>query len=254
MATIKGFRRELSALDLTMAGVAGVIGSGWLLGALSSANVAGPASILSWIIGGIFMVVLAIPFLELSSLAPSTGALARWPQLTHGKLTSFLMGWGLYLSYAVVPPIEAEASIQYANNYIPGLYNNHTGLLTTEGLWIAALLVLVFFVVNWFGIKVFARVNTTVTLLKIAVPTATVIALIVVGFHGSNIVDVHHGGFMPYGWSGVLSAISLGGIAFSYEGFRQAIDLSGEGKNSKRDVPRALLYTLLGTMALYTLL
>ncbi len=254
MTNAEGFHKDLSGLDLTMAGVGGVIGSGWLLGSLSSANVAGPASILSWIIGGLFMVVLAIPFIELSSLAPSTGALARWPQLTHGKLTSFLMGWGLYLSYAVVPPIEAEASVQYANNYVHGLFNNHTGLLTGEGLLAAAILVLLFFVVNWFGVKLFARVNTTVTLLKILVPTATFIALLVVGFHGSNVSDIHHGGFMPYGWSGVFSAISLGGIAFSYEGFRQAIDLSGEGRNPKRDVPRALLYTLLGTMALYTLL
>lgn len=249
-----GLKRELSRLDLTMAGVGGVIGSGWLLGALQSANDAGPASIISWVIGGLFMLVLAIPFIELSSLAPSSGALARWPQLTHGTMTSFVMGWGLFLSYVVAPPIEAEASVQYANQYVHGLFNTATGLLTGRGLIVASLLVLLFFFVNYLGVRVFARVNTAVTLLKIAVPIVTFGALIIAGFHGSNISDSAHGGFMPFGTSGVLSAISLGGIAFSYEGFRQSIDLSGEGKNPKRDVPLALVYTLLGTMAIYTLL
>ncbi|PSR22504.1 MAG: aspartate:proton symporter [Sulfobacillus acidophilus] len=249
-----GYHKVLGLSGLTFASVAGVIGSGWLLGAITSANYAGPAAILSWIIGGIFILGIAIPEIEVASLAPSSGALARWPQLTHGKMASFLMGWMLFFSYATTPPIEAEAALQYSASYIPNVYNTSTGLLTTRGLVLGVLLLILFYFLNYFGIKLFSRVNNVITVLKVLVPLITIVALFTVGFHGHNFTDPRYGGFMPYGWVGVFSAVSLGGVAFAYEGFRQAIDLSGEARNPKRDVPLALIFTVFGTMLIYVLL
>lgn len=47
----KKLRKELSFIQLLFLSLGGIIGSGWLFGVLFGASVAGPASVLSWIIG-----------------------------------------------------------------------------------------------------------------------------------------------------------------------------------------------------------
>jgi amino acid transporter len=250
---VPGLRRELTLMQLVLANVGGIVGSSWLLGSMTSAQYAGPAAVLAWIAGGILTLFMALPFVELSSMIPESGALVRYPQYSHGSLVSFFAGWAIWLSYVVVPPIEAEATVQYANAYLPGLYSA-SGNLTGIGILLSMVLVVVFFIVNYLAVKVFARVNSVVTLFKFVVPTLTFLLLIILGFHGSNFTAPAHGGFIPFGAQGVMTAIAVGGVAFAYQGFRQAIDLAGESRNPERDVPRAVVYSLLIAIVLYTLL
>lgn len=63
-----------------------------------------------------------------------------------------------------------------------------------------------------------------------------------------------HGGFAPYGWAPGLSAIATAGIIYAYTGFQGPIDLSGEARNPRRDVPRAVIMSLAGSLVLYPLL
>ncbi len=243
-------RRELHIRDLFFANMAGIIGSGWLFGAIYAANIAGPASILAWLIGGLLMLVLALVYAELGGMLPKPGALVRYPQFSHGSLVSFILSWSVWIAYATVAPLEAEASVQYASYYVPALV--HGSSLTPIGLVTAALLVLVFFVLNYFGVKLMARVNGVVTALKIIIPVLTIVVLLFVGMHSANFS--HYGGFMPGGTASILSAITVSGIALSYTGFRQAIDMAGEAKNPARDVPRAVIASILVTIVIYTLL
>ncbi|MCY0882151.1 MAG: APC family permease, partial [Firmicutes bacterium] len=124
--------------------------------------------------------------------------------------------------------------------------------LSASGLLFAALLVILFFAINYFGIRLFARINTPLTLWKFFMPTFTIIVFLIVGLHGVNFS--HIAGFMPYKSSGTLSAVASAGIVFSYLGFRQAVDLSGEAKNPQRDVPRALILSITIGIIIYTLL
>lgn len=248
-----GLKKEISLLQLTLANVGGIVGSSWLLGSMVSAQYAGPAAVIAWVVGGLLTLFMALPFVELSSMIPEAGALVRYPQYSHGTLVSFYTGWAIWLSYVVVPPIEAEASVQYASTYLHGLYSA-SGTLTGLGILVSMALVAVFFLLNYFGVKLFARANAVATTFKFIVPALTVILLIFAGFHGSNFSNVQHGGFAPYGAQGVMSAIAVGGVAFAYQGFRQSIDLAGEAKNPQRDVPRAVIYSLIIAIVLYTLL
>jgi amino acid transporter len=243
----------MTLLQLVLANVGGIVGSSWLLGSMISAQYAGPAAILAWVFGGILTLFMAMPFVELSSTIPEAGALVRYPQYSHGSLVSFFTGWAIWLSYVVVPPIEAEASVQYANTYIHGLYSA-SGTLTPLGILVAAALVVVYFYINYLGVRMFARANTIATVFKFVVPALTLILLIVAGFHGGNFTATQHGGFAPFGAQGVMTAIAIGGVAFAYQGFRQAIDLAGESRNPHRDVPRAVVYSLVIAIVLYTLL
>jgi amino acid transporter len=247
----KGLKKEMSRLDLTMASLGAIIGSGWLFGALYGANTAGPAAIISWIVGGIAVLLIGLVYAELGGMLPESGAIARYPHYTHGHLTGFIMGWGAWIAYASVPAIEAEAVMQYAGHWVPGMWNTTTSLPTPLGTLVAALLMLAFFVLNYFGVRLFARVNTTVTFIKFIMPTLTILVFLFSGLHWSNLSS--HG-FAPYGTSGILQAVATSGIIFAYLGFRQAVDLAGEARNPQKDVPISIITAIFIAIVLYTLL
>src|ERR1700684_1364116 len=69
----RGLRREAGRTGLLFASLGGMIGSGWLFGALNAAKIAGPAAIISWVIGGIAVLLLAFVYAELSTLFPRPG-------------------------------------------------------------------------------------------------------------------------------------------------------------------------------------
>ncbi len=107
---------------------------------------------------------------------------------------------------------------------------------------------------NWYGIKLLARINyVAVTAIKFAVPSLTVIALFASGFHTDHLTKVG-GGFAPHGWSAVLSAVAGGGLIYSVNGFQAPVDLSGEARNPRRDVPRSILIAIGAAVLLYLLL
>lgn len=252
MATQQAFRKELGLVDLTFASLGGIIGSGWILAALNAASVAGPGSLLSWIIGGIAILLLGLVYSELGGMLPETGGVARYPQYTHGSLVSWLMGWAAWLTYVTVSPAEAVAIVQISGFSGVTKTVGTSTVLTTAGFLFAAVLMAFFLFVNYLGINMFKKVNTSLTWYKLFLPAGTAIIVILVGHHFSNFS--HYGGFLPYHFSSSLTAVGTTGIVFSYLGFRQAIDLAGEAKNPGRDVPRALIISILIGIVVYLLL
>jgi amino acid transporter len=243
-------KKTLNLLQLTFASTSAIIGSGWLLGIFESARYAGPASIISWLIGGVAIMLIALVYSELGSMLPLAGGLARYPKYTHGALLGFISSWILVIAGAAVSSIEAEASVQYLNYYIHGLYTNNS--LTPFGLLITFFMLFLFFLINIFGVKVFAKTNTFLTWFKLAIPLITAIVLIYESLKNGHLSYVQHYTLMPYGIDGIMKSISLGGIIFSYLGFRQAIELAGEAKNPGRDVPIATILSVIIGLAIYT--
>lgn len=243
------FRKEMSRLDLTMAGLGAIIGSGWLFGGLYASNDAGPAAVLGWVIGGVAVLLIGLVYAELSGMIPEAGGIARYPHFSHGSLVGFIMGWGAFIAYTTVPAIEAEAVVQYSEHYITAFSNNKGLAFAVE-----ALLVLIFFAINSYGVKAFAKTNTIVTTIKFIMPTLTVLVFLFVAPHWGNFSAKASGGFAPFGVSGILKSVASAGIVFSYLGFRQAVDLAGEARNPQRDVPRAILTAIGIAIVLYTLL
>ena len=86
----------------------------------------------------------------------------------------------------------------------------------------------IFTAVNFLAVRLFARVNSTITWWKVAIPVLTIIILFT-KFHSGNF-SPGAGGFMPYGWKAVFAAIPTAGIVFSYLGFEQADQLAGRGQ------------------------
>jgi amino acid transporter len=243
-------RRSLGYWQLTAIGFSGVIGSGWLLASMVAAQIAGPEAIVAWLVGGAVLALIALVMADLGAARPESGGLVRWPFYSNGRLVATIAGWGIWISYATNPPSESAATLEYMSKYVPQVYNGSS--LTTLGVLLGVGIMAVFVLLNWFGVQLFARVNGALTVAKFVVPALTVAALFASGFHKSNFSS--HGGFAPYGWAPGLSAIATAGIIYAYTGFQGPVDLSGEARNPRRDVPRAVLTSLALSAVLYLLL
>jgi amino acid transporter len=241
-------RREVGLIPLFMVSAGSVIGSGWLLGTLNASEVAGPAAIVSWIIGAILLIGIALVYAELGSAYPISGGTARFTWIHAGTLGGFFCGTFSYLQAVAIAPIEVEASIGYMNaKWWHGLENSQS-LLTGKGLVVGVAAMFLFTALNLLGVRWMAEGNTVAMVWKILVPVATVILIITHAFHASNFTA--GGGFMPYGIKGVFVALPLG-VIFALEGFEQAAQLAGEARNPKRDIPLAVVGSMLMGAALY---
>jgi amino acid transporter len=250
-----GLHRGLGRVALLFASVGSIIGSGWLFGALNASKIAGPAAMISWAIGGVVIIFIGLTYAELGTMFPVSGGVVRFPHYAFGGFASYMMGWITWLAAASVAPIEVEAAIQYASNYIGGLthVSGGTPVLTFPlGYAIAVALMAIFCWINFVGIRMFAKINTPIVWWKLFVISLVIVAFLVTEFHGSNLTKF--GGFTPYGWHGVFEAIATGGIVFSYLGFRQGVELAGETDNPSRNVPLAVVGSVVITAVIYILL
>lgn len=254
-ATDRRLRRSMSFQHLFFLSIGAIIGSGWLFAVLGANATAGPAVILSWIIGGILVLLIALNYAEVSGMLPRSGAIARYPHLTHGGFTGFLLSWAYFLSAVTVPAIEAEAVVTYASSYIPGLtvvQSGTTVLAWPAGILLAIVLMVVFLAINYYGIRFLSRLNTVITWWKLIVPVFTFVLLFLFSFHANNFTA--YGGFAPMGASPIFMAIATSGIVFAFLGFRQALDYAGEARDPQHDVPRATILSVLVAVVVYTLL
>jgi amino acid transporter len=104
-------RRDIGFVGLMFTSVGSIIGSGWLFGALGASEVAGPAAIISWILGGAAMILLALVHAELGGMFPVAGGSARFPHYAFGSLAGFAGGWFAFLGAVTTAPIEVEAAL-----------------------------------------------------------------------------------------------------------------------------------------------
>jgi amino acid transporter len=243
-------RRDVGFWGLMFISLGSIIGSGWLLGALTAAQVAGPASILSWILAAVILVVLALIHAELGAAYPVAGGTARFPLFAFGSVTGFTAGWAAWLQAVAIAPIEVEASLSYLNSI--GWVKDHLNLLTKDGLltlsgffW-ATLLMILFTVINTVGVKFLSESNTVMVIWKTAVPLLTIGVILVLSFHPGNFTA--GGGFAPFGAHGVFAALPLG-VVFALQGFEQCIQLAGEARDPQRDLSRAVIVAvIIGTI------
>ncbi len=129
-------------------------------------------------------------------------------------------------------------------------YVNDT--LTTSGISLSALLVIIYFMLNYWGVKVFARANSLITVFKFLIPGATIAGLIFTGFHSQNFGTTTS--FAPYGWPAVLTAVATSGIVFSFNGFQSPVNLAGEARHPSTSIPFAVIGSILLALVIYVLL
>ena len=259
-------KKVLTSWDLYFLSLGSIIGSGWLFAESASAGTAGPAAIISWVIGGILVLIITLVYAEIGAMIPRSGFITRYGHYSHGGIAGLFFGWAYFAARAAAPALEAEAVMTYAGSYIihPALIyyaknpldpSSSVTLLTGYGILIAGILITGFYFLNYFGVKLMGKTNQAVTWWKLIIPSLTIILMAFFLFHAGNFDNRSLGGFLPHNnISLVFEAISTDGIVFSYLGFRHTLDFAGEAKNPQRDIPRALIFAMLTSIAVYILL
>lgn len=241
-------RKDAGVIGLLFAGVGGMIGSGWLLGPFNAAQEAGPLSIGSWAIAAFVVLLLALVYAELAPMFPRSGGLVHICHVSHGDLLGRIWTWILFLAYVTIPPVETMAVVNYANNYIPGLVHS-SGLLTAPGFFVCLVLLALMIGFNFLAVRLVLAINTVATWIKLLTPIGTIVVFLSLSHHGQNMAATNQ-----VSATGMFTAVSTAGVFFALFGFRQAIDLAGETENPRRNLPIAVLGTVIIGAAVFIVL
>lgn len=251
-------RRKIGLFSAIMLALNSLIGSGWLFGSGSAAQIAGPAAILSWILGAVIIISIALTYVELGSMFPESGGMSRYAQYSHGPLLGFVAAWANWISLVTLVPMEAVAAVQYMSSW-PWSWANWTknfiknGSITFAGLGVVIIFMLIFTMINFGSVKIMTHFTNLISIFKILLPTLTITVLIASGFHGQNFGSNLHE-FMPYGSRSIFEATSVSGIIMSYDAFQTVINMGGELKNPRKNIVRGVLISMLITAAIYIML
>ncbi|MGW7312334.1 amino acid permease [Streptomyces sp. NPDC054854] len=130
-----------------MIGIGSIFGSGRLFGAGTAAQVAGPAALVAWVIGAVFIGMIAMSYAEVGAAYPIPGGMARYGAISHGPVLGFITGWAVWIAVASLIPIESIAATQYMSSWTFGwardLVDAGSHRLTGFGMAVALVLTVV---------------------------------------------------------------------------------------------------------------
>lgn len=251
-------KKKISLFSLVMLTLSSLIGSGWLFGSWEAAKIAGPAAIISWIIGALVIGLIAFNYIELGTMFPERGGMSHYAQYTHGSLLGFIAAWANWISLVTIIPIEAVACVQYMSSW-PWKWANWThqlmanGQVSNEGLVLVYLFIIIFTLLNYWSVNLLTKFTNFVSFFKLGIPILTIIMLILSGFHPENFGHSVHS-FMPYGSAAIFSATTVSGIIFSYDAFQTVINMGSEIKNPKKNIKRGIVLSLFISFIIYVAL
>lgn len=277
-------KRVLGPVGLTSLGVGAIIGTGiFVLIGKAAHDQAGPAVMLSFVVAGLACTFAGLCYAEFASMAPVAGSAYTYAYATLGELFAWIIGWDLVLEYAVSSSAVAVGWSKYFNELlklitrgaikIPEFLNNapldydpDKGRIVLTGAWIdlpAMLITAVITSILVIGIKESAKFNNIMVVIKLLV------VLFVIAVGAFYIDTANWVPFAPFGYTGIsffgetimgqtdaggkplgmLSASAI--IFFAYIGFDSVSTHAEEAKNPKRDVPVAIVASLLICTFLY---
>lgn len=251
-------QHKITLFSAVMLALNSLIGSGWLFGAGTAAKVAGPAAIISWIIGAVIIISIALTYVELGAMFPESGGMSRYAQYSHGSLLGFIAAWANWISLITLVPMEAVASVQYMSSW-PWSWANWThhfvngGNITTMGMLVVFIFMVIFTLINFWSVKLMTHFTNLISVFKILLPALTIGMLIVSGFHAENFGHSVQT-FMPYGSRSIFEAAAVSGIIMSYDAFQTVINMGGEMVNPHKNIVRGVLISMLITAAIYIML
>jgi basic amino acid/polyamine antiporter, APA family len=254
------FKRQLGPIHLILLGVGVTIGAGLfsLTGKVSAEN-AGSAVTISYIIGGLVCALAGLCYAEFASMVPASGSAYTYSYVTLGELFAWIIGWDLVLEYAVGAATVAVSWSAYFAKFCQQMGINFPKYLTAspfDGGMInlpAALIILAMSLLLIKGTKESAIFNAILVCVKVT------IVLVIVGLGWAYINPANHTPFIPpntgkfgeFGISGILRGAGL--IFFAYIGFDAVSTAAQEAKNPQRDMPIGLLGSLAVCTTLYIL-
>jgi APA family basic amino acid/polyamine antiporter len=269
-------RKNLSAWDLTVFGVAVVIGAGiFTLTARTAGDLAGPSVSLSFVLAAVACGLAALCYAEFASTVPVAGSAYTFSYATFGEFVAWIIGWDLVLEFAVGAAAVSTGWSEYLQTVLTYIFGD--GVKTTFALgsltinWGALLLVVVLAVLLAAGTKLSSRVSMVITGIKV------LIVLFVIFFGLTFIKAANYSPYIPpgetgsgatstgvdqtvfswlaggsssaFGIFGLLAGASL--VFFAFIGFDVVATTAEETRDPKRAVPRGIIGSLVIVTILY---
>ncbi len=242
----------VSLVSATLLSATCMVGSGWLFSAQLTARIAGNWAFVAWILAAILVLFVGLCLSKVVSVYPVRGATTRSSALSHNGIFGMPFAFANWFGVMVVIATEAQATTQYLSAAIGSevLMQNHA--LTYGGKFLALGILFLYLVVNFYGIKLLARVNNIITVFKIFIPLFIITVFLIAGFDHTGAVnnfDLTTNG--DYGFSSAVVAIISAGLIYSFNGFQISVSFASEIKNPKRNVPLSIILSVFIILIVY---
>ncbi len=227
-------KRGLKNRHLQMIALGGAIGTGLFYGSASTIALAGPAVILSYLLGGIVIFFIMRMLGEMAVDEPVSGSFSHYATKYWGRFAGFVSGWNYWFNYVLVSMAELTAVGIYVHYWLPDVPQ-----------WLSALICLVIITaVNLINVSAYGEFEFWMALIKIT----AIVLMIVLGLYLLGIAPQPfpenfsnlwaNGGFLPNGWWGMGLATAV--VMFSFGGIELIGITAGEAENPDRTIPRAI--------------
>ena len=283
-------KKNLNVRDLTAFGIAAIIGAGIFSTIGTAASHGGPAVSLLFVFTAIACGFSAMCYAEFASRIPISGSAYTYAYASFGELIAWIIGWDLIMEYAVGNIAVAISWSDYFTAFLSGFGVNIPEYLSTDYLtasrgfheattqmasgttfadltpalkeaynaWLHAPTIgglrfiadipafgIVAFITGlvYVGIQESKIASNLMVLLKV------IILFVVIGVGAFYVKPEHWRPFAPNGIGGVLRGVS--GVFFAYIGFDAISTTAEECKNPQKDLPRAMIYSLIICTVLY---
>ena len=247
----QGLKRGLTARHIRFMALGSAIGTGLFYGSASAIQMAGPAVLLAYLIGGaaVFMVMRALG--EMAVHNPVSGSFGQYASTYLGPMAGFILGWTYAFEMIIVCLADVTAFGIYMGFWFPEV---------ARWVWVLGIVLLIGGL-NLCNVKVFGEMEFWLSLLKVG----AIVAMILGGF-GIMLFGVHssadapasglsnlwaHGGFMPNGLGGLIASFAV--VMFAFGGIEIIGITAGEAKDPQRVIPKAINAVPLRILLFYVL-
>ena len=232
---VEKLERSLSLFGGVAVIVGLVVGGSIFVLIPSLAAMCGPGLWLAYLLSGIPAVFGALYLMQLGAALPVTGAnyvaVTRW----ISPMAGFSMAIAGLVAIISTNCLVSWGFAQYLTSVVPSL----------PTVWIAILILLLFALINWIGVRVFEWIQIVMMIIFM-------VAMLIFGIAGTlNANPEYTAPLFPKGISNFFMVIAI--ATFSWSGLVAITEVAGEVKNPKRNIPLALILSVIIILILYVL-
>ncbi|NQT18165.1 MAG: amino acid permease [Planctomycetes bacterium] len=236
-----------------MMGLGMMIGAGVFIGMGNAIGIAGPGGVvLTFALNGLIALFTAMSYAELSSAIPRAGGAYNFARVGFGRGTSFVAGWMEWFASSVAGSLYAITFAIYTLRYLNGLeLLEWLPLSVGASQKLVAGIVAIFFIyINYRGASETGRVGAFFTF-------GQILFLLLIGVAGVVVVARDPSRlqnfipFLPMGWGKLL--ITMGFTYVAFEGFEVIAQAGDEAIDPKKNLPKAMLYSVYIVTIIYVL-
>ncbi|AZF61370.1 MULTISPECIES: amino acid permease [Pseudomonas] len=247
----KGLKRGLNARHIRFMALGSAIGTGLFYGSASAIQMAGPAVLLAYLIGGaaVFMVMRALG--EMAVHNPVAGSFGQYASTYLGPMAGFILGWTYAFEMIIVCLADVTAFGIYMGFWFPEV---------ARWVWVLGIVFLIGGL-NLCNVKVFGEMEFWLSLLKVGAIVAMILGglgIMLFGIHSAGDTQASgisnlwaHGGFMPNGVGGLIASFAV--VMFAFGGIEIIGITAGEAKDPQRVIPKAINAVPLRILLFYVL-